>query len=111
MYCTLCKQEKDDAVVVAGMCTSCLSVISNFAEAKPRTAKAPPTTPVPEHTFYRVRMGDFETVVDSRDVEHVYNLFTLAIDKHQPWYFSSIHRDEYEVESMNHNQYCDWLRR
>jgi hypothetical protein len=56
-------------------------------------------------------MGDFETIVDARDVELVDDLWKIAVDKLQPWYYTGEAGDTRSVVSLTYAQYCDWLHR
>lgn len=68
--------------------------------------------------YFYIRMNQFETVVDSRDVKDGSSkdeVLTQTLDnKTQAWYFAGYRGDdnlETVVEEWTHSQHVDWLRR
>jgi hypothetical protein len=70
--------------------------------------------PKSELFFYRVRVGEFVTYVDSRDVVFEDEVLDYAILSTQAWFFREdglASEIDYDVKKQTREEYVAWLRR
>lgn len=127
MQCSVCKQDRQqvEQTAIGSICASCLSTIFNIVRKQnlevPALTKALTPQAQPERKYYKVRINQFVTIVDARDVDEVSgDIYAVALrDPHQPWYIDHVDNEDNtytwspctSVDVLTYSEYCDWLRR
>lgn len=115
-YCLICEEPS-----AKEYCDSCLTKIK-AATAMPLHDDTIQNEPkvdlfVSKRKYYLVAIHNFDTVVDSLDVESFGSIQKAIECRTQPWYFTGAYpglsdnlMTDYQIKEISHSEYVKWLR-